>query len=335
MVQLRPRPDPDSNGYRQEPPFAMQVELVEGCPLRCSFCGLNGIRGPAPHHDYKFVTSTTVECLLHRLETSGWAPRIEFAMHGEPSVHPRLLEILKQFREHLGSKSHLMMTSNGAGFVRSPSETVPEALEFLNVLALDQYEGVSFVSKILENYGGSPAPLFYPENPRGNPHRRRKPAEHDLVIVQDISEATKGTHSSLNNHCGAGAPLDTSMVNQRCAKPFREISIRWDGNVAICCNDWRGTYVCGNIEQQSLDEIWNGLAFQAARRKLYHRQRDFGPCLGCNAASYRVGLLPDKKGKVTLPVPTQKDQQAIAQAMGHGPLALPVLRPWEVSTPTV
>ena len=325
---------PPLNNERQAPPFCLQVELTEGCNLRCEFCGLNGIRGK--ENNFKFMTVATAERIVDLLKLDRWFPRVEFAMHGEPSLNPRMLDIVKLFRGHLPGRFHLMMTSNGAGFIKDPTTIVDTALESLNVLALDWYEGVQTVPKILERYAGRHSPIYYPKDQAGNPHTRRKQGRHDLVIVQDIAVATKGTHAALNNHAGCGAPKNANAVGKRCAKPFRELSIRWDGGVAVCCNDWRGEYKVGNVMESSLEELWNGAAMRAARRKLYHGQRDFGPCAGCDALSYRPGLLPDQKGVRQLPLPTPGDLQAIAKALSGPTYTLPVLRSWEtIQTPAI
>lgn len=314
--------------YVQAPPFCLQVELTEGCNLRCSFCGLNGIRGK--ENNFKFMTRGAATQLIDRLLEEEWVPRIEFAMHGEPSANHDMIDIVRDFRERLPKQTHLMMTSNGYGFLKDPTRLIDEALLHLNVLALDWYQNVMIVPKILEHYQGIHTVLRYPQNKAANPHKRSKPHTRRLVIIQDIAEAEKGVHATLNNHAGCGSPKNENAQGKRCAKPFRELSIRWDGSVAVCCNDWRGEYHCGDIWQNSLAEIWHGPAMVAARRKLYQGQRDFGPCQGCDALSYRPGLLPDQRGKATMAPPTAADQQTVAKALQGDPLTLPVLRPWEV-----
>lgn len=314
--------------YIQSPPFCLQVEMTEGCNLRCQFCGLNGIRGK--ESNYKFLTTGLAANIVDLLNKDMWIPRIEFAMHGEPSLNPDMVEILRVFREGLPKRAPLMMTSNGAGFVKSPTETIDKCMEYLNVLALDWYEGIQLVPRILDQYRGVHRPIFYPADRSGNPHRRRRPGCHDLVVVQDIVQADRGTHASLNNHAGAGAPKNNNAQGKRCAKPFREMSIRWDGSVAVCCNDWRGEYKCGSVVDMTLEEIWQSPAMRAARKKLYHGMRDFGPCAGCDALSYRPGLLPDLQGKKSLPRPNLADQKAISVALAGGTFTLPVLRPWEL-----
>lgn len=317
----------------QEPPNAIQIELAEGCNLRCWFCGINGIRGD--RREYQFMSLETATEICQAILASGWSSRIEIAMHGEPSLNPHMFRILQEFRKVL-PKHHLMMVSNGAGFLRDPTSLIDFALKSLNVLAIEDYEHAHILDKILKNYKGCHRPIHYPENKQGNPHRRRKSTEHDFVVIQDIGKATQGTHASLNNHSGCGSPKNDDAQGKRCAKPFRELSIRWNGGVAICCNDWRGYYKCGNVVEQSLEEIWQGKALQAARKKLYHGLRDFSPCKGCDALSYRTGLLPDKKGLQSLEKPDANDLRAIRLALSGGPLTKPVPRPWEAQkkTPT-
>lgn len=327
--------------YQQEAPNAVQIELVEGCNLRCAVCGLNGIRGKA--NDYKAMRPETLKSAIEQMVQLNWNPRIEFAMHGEPSMHPDFNGMVKIARE-AAPRFQIMMTSNGGGFLGKPGPVAKIKTFFENggnVLAFDDYENANLVPKIrhawgmfdMETHAGN---LYtgvdvyeYPQNPNGNPHSRGKLTERKIVFIQDLINANKGTHSHVNNHAGAGGPPNEKGQGKRCTKPFRELSIRWDGNVAVCCNDWRGLYHCGNVVKDGLDAVWNGPAMYAARQKLVIGQRDFGPCKGCDAISTRVGLLPDKLGKDTMPKPSPATAAAIAVALKGKPYTAPVLREWE------
>ena len=315
--------------HSQEPPFAIQVELVEGCNLYCEFCGLRGIREERVKN-HKFMSPVIVSEIVSEIKRLKWTSRIEFAMHGEPTLHPDIVEVIREFRSHLSNP--LMITSNAGGL-----QNGHRALDLfdagLDVLAIDAYETVKLASKFRESL--NPAELLkrhilvydYPADAAGNPHRRTKFKR--ICFLEDISKAAHGTHSVLNNHCGAGAPLNDSAAGRRCAKPFRELSIRWDGHVAICCNDWRGVYKIGNVHETPLDEIWNHPRFDAARRHLYLGERVFPPCKGCDAISPRVGLLPDKLGKQTMPAPDKKSDLFLKAALHGDPYTFPVQRPWE------
>ena len=318
--------------YKQEPPFAVQIELVEGCNLRCSFCGINGIRGK--ERNYKFMTAKTAERIASELAAHGWNSRIEFAMHGEPTMHPDAAKIIGIFRKHLPRASMLML-SNGGG-LQGPEGLVLIQRLFdagLNTLGLDEYQNVSLVPKIVARIAAESNTGFefyvYPDQALGNPHARQKPKARRLVHIRPIDANTEGTHATLNNHAGAGAPKSDAGQGKPCAKPFRELSFRWDGSTAICCNDWRGELATGNIHKVGLMDIWRGEVMNEARKRLILGMRDFGPCAGCDATSYRVGLLPDTFGRETLPKPPPKGTKFLDEQASKKPLTTPVKREWE------
>lgn len=318
-------------------PNAIQVEPTEGCNLRCAFCGIRGIR-PAGEREalsgpYHFMSAATGALLAHRLRTArlqelNWNPRIELAMHGEPTLNPHLTELISLLRAAMPS-SPILLTTNGIPLLPTWEQSLIMLYEAgTSTVAVDNYKPYRCEVALLGTRIPGVTVLRYPEDPRGNPHRRPLHQERRLILMQDISEASSGTHHHISNHAGAAAPPDPSYRNKRCALPFRELSIRWDGSVALCCNDWRGTYKVSSI-QESLHDIWNAPAFNAARRKLYHAQRDFGPCDGCTHLTYRNGLLPDRNGKNTLPLPDADDAALIREALSGGTLTPVVLRRWE------
>lgn len=308
---------------KQDAPFTIQVEMTEGCNLFCKFCGVRGIR--EKRGDYKFLTIAKAKCIASRINATGWKSRIEFAMHGEPTANPKFLEIIKEFRKKVSNQ--IMITTNGFGFARDPKRLIAKAFDAgVNIIAIDDYEHNKISKKIKEQVHDG---HFYPNEKDYSPHKIYPPNSSILIFISDISSSTKGTHSILNNHCGcASKPLLTPM-NKRCAKPFRELSIRWDGNIAICCNDWRGHYKCGNALEMNIEKIWNNEFFMTARKILYSGARSFYPCSVCDAISYRTGLLPDKMGKQTMDPPNKEDEFIVNYALANGTYTEPVLREYE------
>ena len=259
---------------------------------------------------FKFLT---VETALQIAEAIlPWNSRLEFAMHGEPTMNPDLEEILKIF----GGRQ-IMMTSNGGGLLEKGVDRVLDA--GVNVLALDDYGYANIVERVMKIPSKYPIHQ-YPEELKWNPHKRHK--GHRTIVLQDISEATHGTHSTLNNGCGASFPKSYGY-SKRCAKPFREMAVRYNGQVSICCNDWRGEYPICHVSEGP----WNHPRMRSARRMLYHERRDFGACDGCDAKSYRLGLLPDKMGHEYLREPSEEDLAIVNDV--QGPLVQIVKRDYE------
>lgn len=324
--------------YRvQEPPFNVSFELTLGCNLRCPMCAV-GVVHDKPGRDYKFMELKTITRVCEQIKALKWNCRIGFAMRGEPSLHPDPAGMIAEVRKHL-PKAHITMLSNGGGFMRKPGPVANVNALFdagLNVLGLDHYTNVAFVPKILgalcqehdmvELISGDKYGQFqffrYPQDRRGNPHMRRPRNSRTLVQIRDIMEQDKenktGNHSKVFNYAGLSFPPDDSMMGKRCHHPFRQMVVQHDGNVPGCCNDWRSAYNVANVHEMPLDQLWQHDAFGAMREKLYHGQRDFTPCKGCNHRSYRVGLLPDLLGKGKVRKPDEQTLRDIAKVLKKG-----------------
>lgn len=313
-------------------PFCIQMEPVQGCNLGCDFCGIHAIGYQQKARGLDFMEIATAKAVAEEAAALGWNPRIEFAVHGEPTLHPDLPGLIRPFREALPN-AYLLVTSNGGGLLTDSVAKIQALFDAgLNTLALDDYESNKIVQRVLRNIGDDV--LFdvydYPRtHPKASPHTRY--TGQRVVIVEDLSTANAGTHSTMHNSAGDAFPLDYSKDGKRCAKVFREVSVRWDGNVAICCNDWSGTFKVGNVRTDGLAAVWRHPRMQAARRALYAGDRAaLIPCHGCTATTYRNGLLPDKKGKESLPPLDIDDRLLLAEAIEGDPYtsrARPVLLP--------
>ena len=320
--------------YSQDPPYTVKVELTEGCQLYCGMCGLQGIR-KGPGGPYKFLDPNLANRVARLIAEAGWKSKIEFTLRGEPLTNPDASKIIEIFRKWLPD-THLMVTSNGLPLLRKPGVHGNLDALFgagLNILAMDCYEASKKAEAQVRTY----TKVEVSDYPGGrSPYRKVKSSEKYIILIEDFEKAalsgdTIGT-KHVNNHCGAGMEPLKEPLQKKCARPFREMIIRYDGRIALCCNSWRDRYQCGRIDDyETLTAAWNNEYLMAARRKLYHADRNFGICKGCNETTYRNGLLPDRMGKLKLKKPGLRDAEAINRAMSKGPATEPVLRPWEKS----
>jgi MoaA/NifB/PqqE/SkfB family radical SAM enzyme len=326
---------------KQEAPFSIILSLTEGCNLYCSFCGLRSIR-EENKPVYKLMTPENLDIIFAKVAAAGWKSRIHLAGMGEPTMNPRFVECIAIIRKHL-PRNQILLISNGGGLLRKPGPVENIRALFaagVNILTLDDYKDANIVPKIRRA-------LDHPDDQLvdipvyefdgaygsdGNPFRRYPVGTQFLTYMKDLKiteEETTGIRSRMHNSGGASAPPNAEKAGKRCHRPFRELTIRYDGKVPLCCQDWRGAYKVGDLLTDPLDAVWQGSALNAARRKLYAGQRDFGPCDGCDSHSYRAGLLPDPAGKATLPRPTAETAATIAATLAGPSWTAPVLRPWE------
>jgi radical SAM protein with 4Fe4S-binding SPASM domain len=249
------------------------------------------------------------------MECAALAPdaRYEFAMHGEPLANPRYPELIAVFRAYL-PKAQIQVTTNGRALMKTQAGMDARVSELLygppdvDFLIVDTYEPER--TKLQAMIRALPADKvrvldFYNDlapvgiSPWANHHRKGQ-LQKSVIIMDDLG-ARDGEVGSrvINNHAGNNGTMIGEPLAKTCTNPFRELSVCYDGNVNICCMDWGHEYVCGNVMRETLDEIWWGTRFTAARHYLQAKQRAFTPCSGCNkGAGARAGLLPK------LPQPT-------------------------------
>lgn len=307
------------NGYQQHPPFMIEIEPTEGCNLGCSFCGLRGIRekGTKP---WKMMSVDDAHEIAIKIKESGWNSRICFCGHGEPTINPDLLEIIKVFRKHL-PKHKMQLICNGYGF----KHDIFDIKEFLDELKSINFNDVVFdvysengdwtaIQNVLDEY---PVVVIGKD---GEPFNYDKKGMRVALYPTEVDSKSKILRV-MDNHCGAAAPQDYSekVVSKRCEKPFRYLFIRWDGLVCLCCDDFRGQYRIGNVlEFDKIDNLWNHPAFQAIRIMLLsEHHRKMKPCYGCNYHSIRPGLLPDPSGRDKDVMPKKLDSNVIKIIKKH------------------
>ncbi len=75
---------------------------------------------------------------------------------------------------------------------------------------------------------------------------------------------------------------EQNKVRQHCYYFWKSVIVRWNGEVVPCCRDYDNRVVLGNMNNQSLSEIWKGNPIKELRKA--HLNQDFnnGLCNNCN-----------------------------------------------------
>jgi MoaA/NifB/PqqE/SkfB family radical SAM enzyme len=90
--------------------------------------------------------------------------------------------------------------------------------------------------------------------------------------------------ASLHNYGGGRAynRLGKKIVSV-CYFPWTSMSVLWDGRVVTCCMDSNGVQVLGDLNSQSVQEVWNGPVLAEVRNSF--GKLDYGKfpvCLSCD-----------------------------------------------------
>lgn len=324
------------NGYKNPAPLLIEIEPTEGCNLGCSFCGLRGIRknGTKP---WKFLSVENAQIIAHKIRKERWKTKIAICGHGEPTLNPNLLEIIKVIREELPFNDISMMT-NGVGFRNGNFDLKSFCYELkelgFNDIVFDVYSNDgdwNVIEEIKDEYDIT----IMGDEMNGNTFSNKILKTELRILLYPLELPNHPNWRKMANHCGAAAPLDFKKKHVTCTKVFREMFIRWDGNVSLCCDDFRGQYFIANALQEDLRlrDIWNHERFQAARIRLFNKDRTFKPCYGCNCPPNRAGFIPDISGgkdKIYMPTEISEDVIRITnEAYLKDGLTTIIKRKWE------
>lgn len=244
--------------HREQPLFDnIEVETINRCNGNCSFCPVNRNADPREKKVMAWELFQNIVCQLEEIHYSG---RFTTYSNNEPLLDERIVAFNQYAREHLpDAKMH--MFTNGTLMTMDKFIALTEVLD---ELIIDNYHQelklIKPCEQILEYCG------MHPELKKKVTISLRKP--------QEILTSRGGT-----------APNRKELVEygqDRCVLPFKQMIIRPDGKISLCCNDALGRFTLGDANKERLLDIWYGARFRMVRECLYKGRQNWGNCKNCD-----------------------------------------------------
>lgn len=76
------------------------------------------------------------------------------------------------------------------------------------------------------------------------------------------------------------------LIREPCSLIWKHMVIDWDGEVVLCCNDCLHEIVLGNLNKESIKDVWFGKRIKAIRK--IHKEGDFSKIPFCNRCNKRT-----------------------------------------------
>lgn len=294
-------------------PWCIKTEFTKGCNLRCSFCPVSTDRDLQMKKTWEYMEPSVLQKFCHsfnemRQEYSprSW-PRIEIALRGEPLLNPDIFECLETIREEL-PKCQVTLFSNGTPLLNNPDLLNGLFSSGLNILYIDCYNNTyeKFHNHCekhkADHVGLHDAHDFSPYRIHPNGHKRT-----DISLIVGLEDQENSLSIRPIHNVGGNANEESLIqlgwkkpkslpLKKNCTRPFREIVFHLTGDIVTCCVDWypNEKTILGNINEQTVEEIWFGENHIRALRALWKKNRDWGLCKTCDyRGGYRHGFLQD------------------------------------------
>jgi len=230
------------------------IETRTDCNKRCSFC---------PQSFYKRTVEsmkwTVYKKIIDSLAEIGFAGRIALLVSNEPLLEHRLLKMIKYAKKQ-SPRFFLDITTNGVLLsIAKLDELFSAGLDNINI---NDYRSDREIEpdKISNNL------IEIVENFRSNPK---------------VTYNVRSSNELLPNYAGV-IPQDYNAQDYGfCNFPFRKLVFSVNGDVLLCCNDFKQETNFGSIISDSILSIWNSPKLNAFRLSLLDDKR-IGLCKNCN-----------------------------------------------------
>jgi radical SAM protein with 4Fe4S-binding SPASM domain len=254
----------------------VQVQTISWCNRSCAFC-------PSQKFPRKleFMSLETYQRVLEELASLEFSGRFSPYLQGEPLLDNRMPELLAMARQTLPRAKILIQTNGDALTVEKGLALFEAGLHKLIVNCYDNHgDQVSRMQDIAREMARRHSSLSYIE---GGFYRMIR-SEHHAQISREITieDKTWWKEDTRENWAGNIPGALKEPLRKSCFRAFEQLYVHYNGNVVLCCCDWKGEVVFGNLMQASLPEVYSSPVAAKYRKNLAKKNRKMKLCEVCN-----------------------------------------------------
>ena len=262
-------------------PRIIHLETRTRCNSTCSFCMANIHDDP---REDLLMPDSLLNKIFFELNKWDYSNRISFYNNNEPFLDKRLSNIIKNARENL-PKAYLEIKSNGRGLkIEHILKVFNEGLDmlYINDYTSDGKHSKNVI-KIMNELSSIRRFKGHMVSNDGNYYRRI------VIYHREIDEVLQTRGGSAPNR----KELEKSLKSS-CFRPFEMMTVSPEGRVGVCSNDFFYATNMGDVNLESIDEIWNSKKYRNFREKLMEGERDFhNTCSKCDYGGFSYEMLKE------------------------------------------
>lgn len=255
-------------------PKRFTIELTNRCNRSCAGCPRHQMTYPQGDMNPGLFGS-----IVDQLPDSACV--VPF-FRGEPTLHPAFATNF--FMGQLRRFHEVQIATNGDFLTKDNKRAIQENATFLS-LSLHEYklpEQTNWCSFLYDLAGAgvtTQVSIVESELPAGKRNKFVAAWFRHVDRVRIYEEHSKNGFGSLPNR--PEKPV--------CTKPFEELVVYWDGKVGLCNHDWNNPFPLGDLNTESISEVWDGLRYKAVRDAHQQGNRRLVPaCECCDFQSNRI-----------------------------------------------
>ncbi|MDR1772926.1 MAG: SPASM domain-containing protein [Hungatella sp.] len=236
----------------------IEIETINRCNGICDFCPIS------KHYDtreYAVMNRMLFEKIIDQLAEMDYSGKLALFSNNEPFLDQDIIDKHKYAREKL-PKARMHLFTNGTLLNLEKFVTVTK---YLDELIIDNYQQeLKLIKPCAE------IQAYCEQHPE---------------LKEKVTIVLRKPHEILSSR-GGDAPNKSKVdmfPDAKCVLPFKQMIIRPDGKVSLCCNDPLGKNTLGDVSKESLLDIWYNDKFKMVRQCLHEGRRNWGHCIHCDA----------------------------------------------------
>ena len=250
-------------------PDIVQIESTNLCNAKCVFCPRDEMHRRQGVMDMDLYTKVVDECAALGIT------HVRMHNYGEAFIDRRLVEKVRYAKER--GIREVGMISNGSLITDDVARGMIEAgLDAINISVDASGKEVFEKTRIGLKYDKVIANIERIVRIRSELGKRRPKLilsfvrQNNSLDEQAFIEHWRAIADKIHVtdlHNWAGTLNTESDVNYPCYRPWLTFTVLWDGRVSLCCADFDGRHVLGDLRTQTIKEVWNSPQYLAVRRQ--------------------------------------------------------------------
>jgi len=250
-------------------PDIVQIESTNLCNAKCVFCPRDEMHRRQGVMDFDLFRKVVDECAALGIT------HVRVHNYGEPFLDRELVEKVRYAKQK--GIAEVGMISNGSLITEDVARGMIDAgLDAINISVDAAGKEVFESTRVHLKYDDvthNIRTLARLRRESGKTHpklilsfvRQHNSADEARFIAEWTPVADKIHITDLHNW--AGTLNDKTEVNYPCYRLWLTFTVLWDGRVSMCCADFDGRHIFGDLRSQTISEVWNSPVYRAARRQ--------------------------------------------------------------------
>jgi sulfatase maturation enzyme AslB (radical SAM superfamily) len=250
-------------------PDIVQIESTNLCNAKCVFCPRDEMHRRQGVMDVDLFRKIVDECAALGIT------HVRVHNYGEPFLDKQLVEKVRYAKQR--GIAEVGMISNGSLITEEIARGMIEAgLDAINISVDAAGKEVFERTRLNLDYDTVIGNIRTLVRLRGELGKKRprlilsfvrqdNSADEQAFIREWGAVADKIHITDLHNW--AGTLHERSNVRYPCYRLWQTFTVLWDGRVSLCCADYDGRNVLGDLRTSTIAAIWNSPAYRAVRRQ--------------------------------------------------------------------